>query len=271
MMALGAAIGILVAVLRIPKTKKTIPGLQLAENFNGLTKLNVLLCSLYALAFGLLGAKLFNIIGNIKNVIDGLISFYELFSSGFMFYGGLFGGAIGILFYCKLFKIKIRYMFDAISIGLPLGQCFGRIGCFLAGCCYGVPTDSVIGVVFKNPANLATPIGIPLVPVQLIESALCFGIFVFLIIYGAKKNSYGNFARKGGSLFALYCILYATGRFIIEFWRGDSVRGFVGVLSWSQFIGIIIFIVLGAVYLWIYIYKKKNIKIDFVDKNFLEN
>ncbi|HKL94605.1 MAG TPA: prolipoprotein diacylglyceryl transferase family protein [Clostridia bacterium] len=227
-------------------------------------------CALYAFAFGLVGAKLFYIIGNIGNVISGEMTVFQLFSSGFMFYGGFFGGAFGIFLYCKLFKIKMIKVFDALSLGLALGQCFGRIGCFCAGCCYGVPTNSPIGVVFTNPADISIPLGIPLVPVQLIESALCFSIFISLMIYGSKKNENGTFFRKDGTLFSLYCILYAVGRFIIEFWRGDAERGFVGLLSWSQFISIIILIVVSLIYIVLYVRKRRIIKAD-MSKDFLTN
>lgn len=268
MIGLGAALGILVSVLRLPKSPfgasfSHISNYSVSTISRPLTRLHLLLGALYTLALGLLGAKLFFVVGNIEKVIANEMTLLQLFASGFMFYGGFFGGIVGVAIYCKLFKFKMIKFFDALAGGLALGQAFGRIGCYFAGCCYGVPTNSIIGIVFTNPAHTSVPIGVPLVPVQLIESALCFCIFIFLLVYGSKQ-------RKDGMLFSFYCLLYAIGRFIIEFWRGDEVRGFVGLLSWSQFISLLILLSLGVICLIRFLKNRYATKKD-MNKQFLEN
>jgi phosphatidylglycerol:prolipoprotein diacylglycerol transferase len=113
---------------------------------------------------------------------------------------------------------------------VALAQGFGRIGCFLAGCCYGRETDTAIGIAFHN--SPIAPNGVKLIPTQLFSSAGDFLIAVVLLVYARK-------GRKRGKVGALYLVLYSVGRFIIEFFRNDY-RGSIGVLSTSQFISLII-------------------------------
>ena len=114
---------------------------------------------------------------------------------------------------------------------VALAQGFGRIGCFLAGCCYGKETESAIGIVFHDSAY--APNDVSLLPTQLISSGLNF-LHFFLLIWLTKK-------KKGdGQIAGLYLVLYSVGRFILEFFRGDLIRGSVGELSTSQFIAIFV-------------------------------
>lgn len=111
------------------------------------------------------------------------------------------------------------------------GSCqgFGRIGCFLAGCCYGQETSSPLGITFTY-SDFA-PNGVSLIPTQEISSLLNFLNFFILINIAKKKKAEG---QVGG----FYLIFYSIGRFILEFYRGDLERGNVGSLSTSQFIAI---------------------------------
>ena len=109
-----------------------------------------------------------------------------------------------------------------------MAQGFGRIGCFLAGCCYGRPTDAFWGVTF--PEGSFAPAGVPLIPTQLISSVGDFAIAGILLLYN-KRN------KKAGNVGILYMLLYGIGRFLVECLRSDD-RGTVGMLSTSQFISI---------------------------------
>ena len=119
--------------------------------------------------------------------------------------------------------------------GVALAQGLGRVGCFLAGCCYGRPAGSCWGVVF--PAGSMAPAGVRLIPTQLYSAAGDVLLCLTLLIYDRKKHA-------DGGVLALYLTLYSIGRFLIEFLRNDA-RGSVGVLSASQFIGL--FVLSGAV------------------------
>lgn len=209
-----------------------------------------------AIIFGFIGGKLLHILPNISAVLKNP-SITDIISNGFVIYGSIIGGALGVGLYCYLKKIDALTAFDNIMPFVSLAQGFGRIGCFCAGCCYGIPTDGPFGVVFKSEFSQA-PTGVPLIPTQLISSEgnFCFFIILYLI---SKKN------EKRGFTTAVYMLLYSIGRFIIEFYRGDSIRGFIGALSTSQFISIFIFIF--GVVLMIYSLKRKNNTYADVDKN----
>ena len=138
--------------------------------------------------------------------------------------------------------------FDIFMPSVALAQGFGRIGCFLAGCCYGRPTESAIGIAFTH--SHYAPNGIKLIPTQLISSAGMFVIAGILFYYGRKKHIPGKIS-------ALYLLLYSIGRFIIEFFRNDY-RGEIGVLSTSQFISLFMFAA-GIVFMIVLSKKEKAV------------
>lgn len=154
-------------------------------------------------------------------------------SDGFVVYGGIIGGTLLCGLYCRYKGLSFLKYFDVVLASVTIAQGFGRIGCFLAGCCYGRPTDSFIGITFHN-SNYA-PNNISLIPTQLISSAGCFMMTAVLFSYAWKNN------RKDGRTGALYLILYSIGRAVIEIFRNDF-RGEIGILSTSQFISIFILI-----------------------------
>ena len=112
---------------------------------------------------------------------------------------------------------------------MALAQGFGRLGCFLAGCCYGRVTESSFAIVFKDSAY--APNNVPLLPTQLMSSGLNF-LHFFLLIWLSRKSLHD------GQVGAAYLICYSIGRFVMEFFRGDLIRGSVGSLSTSQFISL---------------------------------
>lgn len=207
---------------------------------SGLKKDDKIYGASFALVGGILGAKLLSVLISIRTIIEYNISLIDIIKNGFVFYGGLIGGAIGIVIYCKAFKVPLLRFFDAAAAVLPLGQAIGRIGCFAAGCCFGRPTDSFLGVVYHAPADPNVPVGIPLLPTQLFESGYCMVLFIVLIALSRKE-------RPAGVLCCIYAVGYAVARFINEFFRYDYTRGFFLGLSTSQIISIaIVLIVIGG-------------------------
>lgn len=182
--------------------------------------------AMWVLVIGFLGGKLLFVIVSFKEFLASPLS--VLGSSGFVVYGGIATGILSIYVYCKICKIEFVKYFDIIATCVPLNQAFGRIGCFLAGCCYGRETDSIFGVVF--PEGCLAPSGVKLLPTQLFMATGDFVIFAILMVYYKRKKTSGMSA-------VLYLFMYSIGRFIIEFLRND-VRGNVGILSTSQFIAI---------------------------------
>lgn len=188
---------------------------------------------------GFLGSKLLYFITDIKNIIKDPSVLLSL-SDGWVVYGGIIGGIVSAVIYSKLKKINFLAYFDLLIPSVALAQGFGRIGCQFAGCCYGHETHSPIGVVFHE--SLYAPNGVSLVPTQLISSGLNFIHFLVLIWFAKRK-------KADGQVGALYLILYSIGRFILEYFRGDLLRGSVGTLSTSQFISI--FTVIAGIVLYI--------------------
>lgn len=154
-------------------------------------------------------------------------------SEGFVVYGGIIGGTLLCYIYCRVKKLPFWKYFDTVLPAVAIAQGFGRIGCFLAGCCYGRQTDSFLGVTFHNSSF--APNDVKVLPTQLFSSAACFVMAAILFAY-AKKHK--NDDRKTG---ALYLILYSIGRSIIEAMRNDF-RGAIGPLSTAQFISIFVLI-----------------------------
>jgi len=183
----------------------------------------------------MLGGKGLFIITEFKNIIKEP-SILLNFGYGFVIYGAIGGGALAMYLYCKKKNWNIIKMLDMTVPGLAIAQGFGRIGCFLAGCCYGAETTLPIGV--KFPKGSLAPAGICVQPTQIYSSIFDFLLGFFLLYYSKKE-------RKNGKVMGLYLIIYSIGRFLVEFLRDDQ-RGSVGVLSTSQFISIFT-LVLGII------------------------
>jgi len=145
-----------------------------------------------------------------------------IFQGGIVFYGGLFGVLIGAKVFALISKTDASSVYRIIVPAIPLFHGFGRIGCFLAGCCHGMA--------LQNPVIIG-PFHFTRIPVQLFESVFCFLLFPVLLVI-EKKRSHCNTLR-------LYLISYAIFRLILEFFRGDSIRG-VYLLSTSQWISLAI-------------------------------
>ncbi|RAV99563.1 prolipoprotein diacylglyceryl transferase [Pseudochryseolinea flava] len=158
--------------------------------------------------------------------------------NGFVFYGSFIFAVPTMIIYFKRQSIPIYAMLDVMAVTTCLVHIFGRLGCFMAGCCHGSPTSMPWGVVFTDPACQANPKGVSLHPSQLYESM--FIVIVLVVIFVIRK--YRVFY---GQLFLSYLMLYAVGRFVLEYWRGDVGRGFVidQYVSHSQFIALCIFLV----------------------------
>ena len=204
--------------------------------------------AIMAILFGMLGSKLLYWIVEIDEVIADPTYILRTLTVGMVFYGSLIGGIGGIALFCLKKKQPLLQYVDLISPAMVLGQAFGRIGCFLAGCCYGMPSDSCLAVTYPAGVGSAAPSGIALLPTQLFESAFCFVLAAVLAIIFRKQ-------KKLGTTTGCYFILYGVWRFIIEFFRSDD-RGAVGALSTSQFIGI--FIVLIGILLLLLVKKGKT-------------
>lgn len=149
-------------------------------------------------------------------------------SGGFVFYGGLIGLLLWAYIYCRAAKADYWAVICRALPAVPLAHGFGRIGCFLTGCCYGRECSS-LGIAFAH--SEIAPNGVPLFPVQLVEAACVLGLSLVLASMARR-------GRPGREILAVYLISYGALRFILEFFRGDGYRGFLLGLSVSQLIAV---------------------------------
>lgn len=187
--------------------------------------------SFVTVIFGFLSARILFIITEWKDFLQHPMNYIT--GSGFVVYGGIIGGLLTIYLYCRIKKMDFWAYLDLMAPSIAIAQGFGRIGCFLAGCCYGKETDSCLGVVFKH--SQFAPNNVKLLPSQLFSSAGDFILCGILLWLSTKQLQKGKVAM-------MYMILYSIGRFFVEFTRNDP-RGSVGCLSTSQFIAIIVFVI----------------------------
>ncbi len=175
----------------------------------------------------------------------------EIFSVATLQAGGVFSGGLLAAFIAAAWFVRKHHMpplgtCDAFAPGLAIGHAIGRLGCFAAGCCYGVETHHWWGVVFRNPLAheiTGTPLGVPLEPTQLFESAVELANFVFLM-WLLKRRKFD------GQVFGAFLFIYGVARFFLEFLRGDPGRGSVlgGIITGTQLIAI--GLVLGGGLIW---------------------
>jgi phosphatidylglycerol:prolipoprotein diacylglycerol transferase len=192
--------------------------------------LDIVGSGVYVMIGAVLGAKLLFLAVSADQIIRESIPLLSVIKGGFVFYGGLAGGALGLFIYVKQYRMKLSRFADLYTTVLPLGHAFGRVGCFFAGCCYGIPWEH--GYVYHRTFG-TTPIGIPLLPVQLIEAGTLLLLFaVQLLLFLRKKCAWQNTV--------VYFLAYPTVRFILEFFRGDSERGGLFGLSTSQWLSLLI-------------------------------
>jgi phosphatidylglycerol:prolipoprotein diacylglycerol transferase len=163
----------------------------------------------------------------------------EIFStatlqSGGTFYGGLVGGILWTLYYTHHEKLPLLSTLDVCAAPVALGHAIGRVGCFMAGCCFGKPTSLPWGVTFTSEiaARISgTPLNVPLHPTQLYEAAAEFLNFLILFTIGRRW-------RCPGQLIGGYLMLYGVERGLLEFLRDDPGRTplFHGAVSLMQLV-----------------------------------
>ena len=232
---------------------------RLAER-DGLNKQRAYDLGLWILAASLIGSKLLLVVtewnlyyrDNPRQIFS-----LDFFRSGGVFYGGFIGAVIASVVVMKIYRMPWWRVADACAPGIAIGTAVGRLGCFAAGCCWGKPTTSALGVHFTEKAHELT--GVPLLvahlrdpleqsqwserlgdllapislhPTQLYEATGTLLLTFLLILLFLRR-------QFAGQVILAYGILYGVMRFVIEYWRNDW-RGELLGLSTSQFISLII-------------------------------
>jgi phosphatidylglycerol:prolipoprotein diacylglycerol transferase len=212
-------------------------------NSDGVVNLGIV-CGLSAIV----GAKVMMYLIDIQDYIRNPGEIFSLSSlqAGGVFYGGLIGALLAAIIYIRRHHLPALPTADVFAPGIALGHGIGRLGCFAAGCCWGLPTHLPWGVTFTNPVAhelVGVPLGVKLHPTQIYESLAEF--LIFGILYWRIRRPHAP-----GAIISLYLILYSTVRFLVEFVRyHEQPNPFGGPLNTSQWISLALAALGGAYFI----------------------
>jgi phosphatidylglycerol:prolipoprotein diacylglycerol transferase len=199
----------------------------------------------YIILAALVGSRLLYVFLELPTFVAHPLKIFALWQGGLVFHGGVILALLVAFYYIRRHGLPWRPTLDALAVGTPLGQFFGRLGCFMAGCCYGRPAEVPWAVVFDNPHTLC-PYRVPVHPAQLYEAFLALGVFGFLYWFRTRK-------RFDGQVLLIYFCLAGLVRFVVEFFRSPlDYRGhvFFGWMPLTQLMALGLFLVCGALLLF---------------------
>lgn len=239
-MAFAMILGVIVACLNAKK--------------RGLKSNDILILACYVLPLAVIGARIYYFIFSLDNY-DSFWQIFEIWNGGLAIYGGVIGGALGVMLYCLIHKKNFFAVADIAAPSLILGQAIGRIGCFFAGCCYGIEAT--------NDAHMWFPLSTQINGVWHYSTFFYESFWNFLVFAALMLVLYlGKNIKEYGVVMSLYFILYGIGRAWIEALRGDSL--YLGAIKVSQLLSILLIIAGVAIITVIYVYKygvKKPLKV----------
>ena len=217
-----AALGFLAATFLVNANRK-------AANLSSDQAANAVFLAMIA---GAIGARAFYVIQFWRQFADRPLAIFRIDQGGLVFYGGFFLAVVTLLIWCRRQKVDFARMLDLCVPALLVGHAFGRVGCFLNGCCFGAPTSLPWGVVYpENSEPFLRYAGQALHPVQLYEVA---ANLVLAAIFFPLVRKTGR-----GVVMSLYLIAYGLLRFLDEFFRGDHLDRPAG-LTPAQWIGLVL-------------------------------
>jgi phosphatidylglycerol:prolipoprotein diacylglycerol transferase len=198
----------------------------------------------------IIGSRLGYVLLDVSHYIHHPLDIFKIWEGGLVFSGGIVCVLLVMPWYFKHYRLPFWNMADLWAPGMAIGQAIGRIGCFMAGCCYGQPTNVKWCVVFTHPKSLA-PLGVCLHPTQLYSALAGLIIFSVLMVLTSKK-------QFEGQVFIWLVILHSTARLFLERFRGDY-RGLIPgtEMSLTQLITLIL-LVAAVVTLFVVKSKRKQ-------------
>ena len=216
-----------------------LAGLQLAvvrARHRGVDPARIMDLGIYLIIAALVGAKLMLVAVDFNYFRAQPRELLSLVRAGGVFYGGLIAAFFTALWLVRRYQLSMWVTADLMAPGIALGHVVGRLGCLLAGCCYGRSTGVPWAITFTDPiaaVNVGTPLQIPLHPTQLYDAGAELIILIVLLLTERRGRPFP------GRTFWMYMLLYAVSRFAIEFYRGAPRGGAFG-LSTSQLVSIVI-------------------------------
>jgi phosphatidylglycerol:prolipoprotein diacylglycerol transferase len=204
---------------------------------------------LWLVIWALLGAKVLLILVELPRYLANPGEILGTVRAGGVFLGGFLAAVVAAVVLLRRYQLPALPTFDVVVPSLALGQAIGRIGCLMAGCCWGSSCSLPWAITYTSPVaadNLGTPLHVPLHPFPVYSSLFNFGLYLVLAALFKSRP-------VPGRVFATYLMAYGVGRFALEWTRGDAARGFVlgGALSTSQLISLGMVLVGGALHLWV--------------------
>jgi phosphatidylglycerol:prolipoprotein diacylglycerol transferase len=202
--AMGFTVGLLI-MIRIGRTQ-------------GFSSQQIMDMGFLIILWAAIGSRLTFVLINFSYYKTHPIDIFKVWQGGLVFSGGLIAVVLGMSWYIRRHHLSFWKIGDLCGPAAAIGASIGRIGCFMAGCCYGKPTDLKWGVVFTHHQSLA-PLNISLHPTQAYHSLTDLIIFVVLMVLHARK-------KFEGQVFLWFLILHSVARLLIERFRGDD-RGLI--------------------------------------------
>ncbi len=215
----------------------------------GMDSTRVVDFGLWLVIWALLGAKILLVVVEWRRYLGDPAQLIGLVRAGGVFLGGFLAAIVAAAVMLRRYKLEALPTFDVLAPSLALGQAIGRLGCLLAGCCWGRECDLPWAVTYTDPAaaaNVGTPLHVAVHPFPAYAAGFDFTLFLILSLIYRKQLAPGR-------VFASYLILYGVGRFLLEFTRGDAIRGlyFGGIVSTSQLISAALVGIGFAMHWWI--------------------
>lgn len=189
---------------------------------------------------GILGARIYYILASDPiGFLQRPGEWLAIWKGGLSVHGGLIGGLLAGIWFSRRHRLAFWSFADLLSPSIIIGQAVGRGACTLNGCSYGRPTRLPWAITFTDP-NAQAPLGIPLHPTQFYEMGADF--LIFAVIWSIRKKK-----RFDGQIFLVYWVFYGAARFILEFFRGDSLQT-LGRLAIPQVASVMIIIAALSLY-----------------------
>lgn len=196
----------------------------------------------WVVVWGILGGRIFHILVHFSYYQHHLLDIIKIRNGGLAVQGAIISSFVFLTVYSKIKKIEFLKTIDLFALVVPIGQAIGRIGCFLNGCCYGKPTDSLTGIQLPLLEQKVHP--------TQLYYAFCYLLLFFILLKAYKKKS------QNGEILGLYLLSFGIMRYLIDFLRGDMVITSFGLTS-TQLFGILFFF-LGGIWFSFLLLKPKK-------------